>query len=268
MTRSGGLTAGQRCRRECPQAADANKPDGMANRWPSAGCGQLRAATVSPRSGDPQTKTRNLPSRSPLSPATVPRAGSRGPPGYRPDAKTEAEEEAQDEWDEVSTGVAEPEVFSQYISFRQHVDCTLAGRKVNNALDAVKRTAIDYTAERFKLEKGVRSVVDRELLEIEEDGKGSVAATLFQTIEPSEKYPKGRSTFLPRFRSWAPEIETKARELLGHIRSSRYNADLVKKFRKLTTAQNNLKPAFVPWRVYFRRLRNARKTCQLGAASN
>jgi hypothetical protein len=62
-------------------------------------------------------------------------------------ADTEAEVEVRDEWPTESSG---PESFSQYPYFRKHMDCTLAGRRVNNGLDAVDRTAVNYMQERLR----------------------------------------------------------------------------------------------------------------------
>ena len=65
---------------------------------------------------------------------------------YRPEADTEAEVDVRDEW---TTESSRPDSFNQYPCFRKHMDCTLAGRRVNNALDAVDRTAVLYMQEKL-----------------------------------------------------------------------------------------------------------------------
>lgn len=71
---------------------------------------------------------------------------------YQPEAVTDAEAEVRDEWSYRSSG---PESFTIYPYFRQHMDDTFAGRKVNNALDAVDRTARAYLEIRLPLVRGM-----------------------------------------------------------------------------------------------------------------
>ena len=66
--------------------------------------------------------------------------------------------EVRDEWRPYSS---HPDVFSQYPFFRQHMYCTLKGRSVNNGLDAVTRTAEEYTSIRLALWDDVDRLVSQ-----------------------------------------------------------------------------------------------------------
>lgn len=163
-----------------------------------------------------------------------------------PEANTPAEEEVLDEWYDDTSRSFGPEVFSQFDYYREHMNCTFLGRKVLNALDAVGRTVAEYNAEHVGLMDGIRVAVDQALSGEKEAGKKDLVAMLFGTIQPTNKYPNGRSKLISGFRRDEPDLETKVREVLEDFKSSSANADLIKKFKKLTTAQNNLKSAVVP----------------------
>jgi len=165
-------------------------------------------------------------------------------PIFRPTAKTEIEEEIQEEWDESESSTHKPEIFSRYVYFRQHMDCTLIGRKVNHALDAVKRTATEYNSERLKLLAHIEIVINAAT-----DGVNDPdvhAMSLLRLVEPmNNPSSKLRST---RQRAKSPKGDglSTSTKIYKELESTKANSELVKKLRKLTTAQNNLKSALTP----------------------
>jgi len=163
-----------------------------------------------------------------------------------PSPKTEAEEDISDEWHHSSRRTIGPDVFGQYEYLRQHMDCTLVGRKVINALDAVKRTTGEYNTEREKLLTRVMSDVEAEFIEVPSNSKARIAWALFQTIEPTKKYRMGKSKLATKMARSDEILRPVVVQLLDRLAASKANANLSKAFRKMATAQRNLKASLSP----------------------
>jgi hypothetical protein len=163
-----------------------------------------------------------------------------------PSPRTESEEDADDEWQESSKRSLGPDVFGQYEYLRQHLDCTLVGRKVINALDSVKRTTAEYNTERQKLLTRVVRDVESEFTEILPFSKARIAGVLFQTIEPTEKFRTGKSNLTGRLPGADEVLRPTVVKVFGSLTASKANADLAKALRKMATAQRNLKASLSP----------------------
>jgi hypothetical protein len=163
-----------------------------------------------------------------------------------PSPRTESEEDADDEWQDSSKRSLGPDVFGQYEYLRQHLDCTLVGRKVNNALDAVKRTTTEYNTERQQLLTRIMGDVESAFAKILPFSKARIAGALFQAIEPTEKFLTGKSKLTGRLPSADEALRPMVVQVLGSLTTSKANADLSKTFRRMTTAQRNLKASLSP----------------------
>ncbi len=162
----------------------------------------------------------------------------------RPIARIEIEEEIREEWNDNVGSTVEPEMFSRYAYFHQHMNCTLIGRKVNNALDAVKRTAIEYNSERLKFLGTVQAFVED--ASDDTDDLSPRVLSLFRSIEHSDKRPSGNGAQLSQPKSQMIGPATTMRAVREELKSSEAYSELTKKLRKLTIAQNNLKDALTP----------------------
>ena len=181
-----------------------------------------------------------------------------------PDPKTEAEEEVSGEWEESDSG---PEAFTQYIYFRKHMDGTLKGRKVNNALDAVKRTAAGYNEERAKLVRVVAAEINRALPGIDQKKKLELMGTVSRALVPRTRNPRLRrrpSSTPVRSAARKSELDKKIDMVLDHLKTTGANADLARKLKKLITAQSNLRAALVPPTLVRRMVQDAE--CELCSA--
>ena len=178
---------------------------------------------------------------------------------YRPHAKTEIEEEIKEEWDGSDSPTHEPEMFSRYAYFREHMDCTLTGRKVNNALDAVKRTAIEYNLERRRLLQKVKALVDAAA--DDQDDPDARVMSLFLSTKTRRQLSAKQQATQRRFESNMSLAEMKTRAIRKGIESPEVNSELTKKLRKLTTAQNNLETALKPVELIRKMVRDSE--CEL-----
>ena len=162
----------------------------------------------------------------------------------RPTARTEIEEEIREEWNDNVGSTVEPEMFSRYPYFHQHMNCTLIGRKVNNALNAVKRTATEYNSERLKFLGKVQAFIEDD--SDDTGDRNSRVLSLFRSIERSNKRPaKNRaSSSQPKSQRTGPA--TTIRAVREELKSTEAYSELTKKLRKLTIAQNDLKDALTP----------------------
>ncbi|MDA1279429.1 MAG: hypothetical protein O3B95_05230 [Chloroflexi bacterium] len=163
--------------------------------------------------------------------------------GVWPDPKTEAEEEVSWEWEDNDSG---PEAFTLYVYFRKHMDSTLLGRKVNNALDAVKRTTTDYKAERTKLRKVVALAIHKAFPDVDNEQKKDLFTTVFSGIRPTTKNPGHRPARSIRLPEKETELTKRRNEAIEHLKSSGANTEIAKNFKKLITAQTNLEAALKP----------------------
>ena len=180
---------------------------------------------------------------------------------FQPTAKTEIEEEIKEEWEEHEGTVREPELFSRYSYFREHMNCTLVGRKVNNALDAVKRTAAEYNAERIKFLAGIEAIVNAVLIGTDDPHGRDWAMILFRSIEPTEQRSTKKPAW-PKSSSSAPsDVNKKFQAIREELKSSDANSEVIKKLRKLNTAQNNLKAALTPVELVRKMVRDSE--CEL-----
>ena len=162
-------------------------------------------------------------------------------PIYRPRAKTDLEEEIREEWEESDSPIREPETFSRYSYFREHMNCTLTGRKVNNALDAVKRTATEYNTERLKLFEKIKALVDA--ASDGTDASHPQVMSLLRSIDPTSKSSAQQRAMRRRSESKSDDLKSTFSEIRKELKSTDAASELTKKLRKLTTAQNNLKAA-------------------------
>ena len=135
-------------------------------------------------------------------------------------------------------------MFSRYIYFQQHMDCTLIGRKVNNALDAVKRTATEYNLERLKLLAHIETVIDAATDGV--DDPDVRATSLLRLIEPMNSPSAKLRSMRSRSKVLKGEGLSATDRIRKELESTKANSELTKKLRKLTTAQNNLKTALTP----------------------
>jgi len=180
---------------------------------------------------------------------------------YQPIAKTEIEEEIKEEWEAHEGHVREPELFSRYSYFREHMNCTLVGRKVNNALDAVRRTAAEYNAERINLLVEIEAIVNAALVGTDDLDGLARAMTLFRSIEPTEQRTTKKSAWLKKSSSAKSDVIKKFQVIREELKSSNANSDVTKKLRKLNTAQNNLKTALTPVELVRKMVRDSE--CEL-----
>lgn len=178
---------------------------------------------------------------------------------HRPIAKTDIEEEIREEWDDNVGSTVEPEMFSRYAYFHQHMDCTLIGRKVNNALNAVKRTATEYNSERLKFLGKVQAFLED--ASDDTDDRNPRVLSLFRSIERSNKHPAGYRASLSQPRSQTTGPATTMRAVREELKSSEANSELAKKLRKLTIAQNNLEDALTPVELIRKMVRDSE--CEL-----
>jgi hypothetical protein len=165
---------------------------------------------------------------------------------HQPVAKTEIEEEIQEEWEGFECLAREPELFSRYDLFREHMNCTLVGRKVNNALDAVKRTAADYNAERIAFFDLIEEKVEKALADTNDAGEHGWAMTLYRSLEPTEQGLKKKPVGDRKTNSGRFGVEKQIQVIREALESTVAKSEVVKKLRKLNTAQNNLKAALTP----------------------
>ena len=162
----------------------------------------------------------------------------------RPTARIEIEEEIREEWNDNAGSTVEPEMFSRYAYFHQHMNCTLIGRKVNNALNAVKRTATEYNSERLKFLGKVKAHVGD--ASDDTDDLNPRVLSLFRSIEGSNKRPAGYRASLSQPKSQITGAATTMSAVREELKSSETYSELTKKLRKLTIAQNNLTDALTP----------------------
>jgi len=180
---------------------------------------------------------------------------------YQPVAKTEIEEEIQEEWEEPESLTREPELFSRYALFREHMNCTLVGHKVNNALDAVKRTAAEYNAERITFFEEIKAKVETALADTNDRGEQGWAMTLYRSLEPTERRSKKRPVGSKKPDSARSGVEKKIQLIREELKSSKANSEVTKKLRKLNTAQTNLKAALTPVELVRKMVRDSE--CEL-----
>ena len=148
--------------------------------------------------------------------------------------------------DEVDLRVAIPDGLSQYRYFVDHMDDTLPGRKVNNALSAVKRTAGEFVVYRQGLFETVSIAVEGEFGDLDDRKTERISLALTKALEPDGKHLEGRSrpALIP-----LPVGSTqaaKAKSLFKLLKQTDTNDGLIKRFRRLSIAQANLRSALTP----------------------
>ena len=138
---------------------------------------------------------------------------------YSPEADTPEQAEVRDEW---RSNSSHPDVFSQYPFFRQHMDGTLKGRSVNNGLDAVTRTAEEYTSVRLALWDDVDRLISQALERLPAGNREAAVGSFFRQLEPSEMNMRTselrasiRGTHVTSFRLFSKTDEWKKRVPTG-----------------------------------------------------
>ena len=144
------------------------------------------------------------------------------------------------------------------------MDGPLKGRKVNNALNAVKRTATGYKEERAKLLRVVAAEINQALPGIDQKKKLELIKTVSSGLAPGIKNPRPGHRRSSRLQMTDPETTKTANEVLDHLKTTGVNADLARKLKKLVTAQSNLRAALVPPTLVRRMVQDAE--CELCSA--